>query len=428
MATDKNKYFKEKYIKNRKEAKETYEKRKKYLKSSELRPENIAGGTIEQLMRLLKSGALKGSATGSSEKDNTKSKKNISSIGSGNAIIETAKSKLGAPYVWGAQGPNSFDCSGLVYWVYKENGYTFGRTNAQGYHNSFDKVTKPEMGDLITFDYTNGPSGGNAVKHVALFIDSKTMIHTANNKDKLEIAKIDPYWRKYITGYRRVPKRYWPKNKKDSSSSSILKTYAETEEPEVISSIGDEGFPHESWMDESTLYSSSSLSYPYVPLIFSGGSIDHGNISRSYFLNQRVGWARETKYAGFKKINKKLFVHRPDENNFEGNMYSPDAISMFERLLRATNKKYFEVVNGFRFSKEGQVSPHEAGCAMDIRVKSIKEARHIADCAWSLGFRSIAAGGDFASKEGFLHIDIAPKGELFFYGDIPPYEGPGKWL
>lgn len=42
--------------------------------------------------------------------------------GSNSNIVNTAQSKLGAPYVWAAHGPNSFDCSGFVEWCYRQNG------------------------------------------------------------------------------------------------------------------------------------------------------------------------------------------------------------------------------------------------------------------------------------------------------------------
>ena len=97
-------------------------------------------------------------------------------------------------------------------------------------------------------------------------------------------------------------------------------------------------------------------------------------------------------------------------------------------MLLKTKKPYFEVISGFRFSNPGQISPHEAGCAIDIFVKDIDEVREIADCAWQLGVRSVGIGGDFEEKRGFIHLDIAPKGNDFMYDGIPIYGGPGKWV
>lgn len=45
-----------------------------------------------------------------------------SSIPSHGSVVDYAKSRLGCPYVWGASGPNSFDCSGLTMWCYRQIG------------------------------------------------------------------------------------------------------------------------------------------------------------------------------------------------------------------------------------------------------------------------------------------------------------------
>ena len=40
--------------------------------------------------------------------------------------VKAALTKLGTPYVWGAKGPNNFDCSGLTLWAYRQAGITLG--------------------------------------------------------------------------------------------------------------------------------------------------------------------------------------------------------------------------------------------------------------------------------------------------------------
>lgn len=57
----------------------------------------------------------------------------LSDEAAGNRAVQLAMSKLGSPYVWGEEGPNAFDCSGLVWWVYRDQlGYTgVPRTAAQ---------------------------------------------------------------------------------------------------------------------------------------------------------------------------------------------------------------------------------------------------------------------------------------------------------
>ncbi|MDA1918303.1 M23 family metallopeptidase [Bacillus cereus group sp. BcHK140] len=169
-------------------------------------------------------------------------------------------------------------------------------------------------------------------------------------------------------------------------------------------------------------------SFPYLPVQFIGDFLKKGDMTREYFLLNRVGWARTTKYEKMVPLNKERFIHSEKYDGHEGNLYSPDAKRLFESLLLKTQKPYFEVISGFRFSNFGQLSPHEAGCAIDILVRSIDEVREIADCAWQLGVRSIAIGGDFENNKGFIHIDIAPKGKDIKYDGIPIYGGPGKWV
>jgi cell wall-associated NlpC family hydrolase len=81
-------------------------------------------------------------------------------------IINDARSHLGQPYKWGAEGPNAYDCSGLVYAVFKETGYFSiigngsARTVAQiasVFRARGDEDTvNLERGDLITFGNSDG--------------------------------------------------------------------------------------------------------------------------------------------------------------------------------------------------------------------------------------------------------------------------------
>lgn len=91
--------------------------------------------------------------------------------GYGAAAVAAARTKLGAPYVWGASGPNAFDCSGLVSWAYKAAGHNIGRvTTATILANlaNFPKVDRANMqaGDLL-FPYAG---------HVGMVVDSGTFI------------------------------------------------------------------------------------------------------------------------------------------------------------------------------------------------------------------------------------------------------------
>lgn len=84
--------------------------------------------------------------------------------------------QIGKPYVWGATGPNSFDCSGLVYYCLNKSGKKISRMTAQGFYNSCTKVKAKnrQKGDLI-FWAKNGK-----VYHVAVYVGDGYQISAEN--------------------------------------------------------------------------------------------------------------------------------------------------------------------------------------------------------------------------------------------------------
>ena len=100
---------------------------------------------------------------------------------SASSVIAYAKTLLGKPYVWGAQGPNSFDCSGFTYYVFKNKaGIVLPRTSsAQSKYGTSVSWSNLKAGDLMFFD-TNGANNGQ-VSHVGLYIGNGQMIHLLVN-------------------------------------------------------------------------------------------------------------------------------------------------------------------------------------------------------------------------------------------------------
>ena len=102
-----------------------------------------------------------------------------------NKAVQFAKSQLGKPYKWGATGPNSFDCSGLVYWVAKKLGKTVPRTSRQ--QSTYGKaVSKSNLqaGDCVFFANKNG------VHHVGIYIGNGEYIHAPKTGDVVKISKL----------------------------------------------------------------------------------------------------------------------------------------------------------------------------------------------------------------------------------------------
>jgi cell wall-associated NlpC family hydrolase len=123
-------------------------------------------------------------------------------------LVATAKKLLGKRYVWGATGPNTFDCSGFTSYVYKLNGYKIPRTSkAQGKYGTYVKKSELQVGDLVFFD-TSG-AYNKVISHCGIYIGGGQFIHASSSKTKMRVT-ISPinsgfYAKKYVTA-RRVLK------------------------------------------------------------------------------------------------------------------------------------------------------------------------------------------------------------------------------
>lgn len=123
--------------------------------------------------------------------------------GSYAALIAEGKKHLGKPYVFGASGPNSFDCSGFVCYVLNHSGVkSMGRTNAQGLYNMCTPVPPSEAkpGDLIFF--TGTYSTPNPVTHVAFYVGGDTMLHAGKPVQYSSFRT--PYWQKHFYSFGRL--------------------------------------------------------------------------------------------------------------------------------------------------------------------------------------------------------------------------------
>jgi len=122
------------------------------------------------------------------------------------ALLQVARSVLGAPYVWGANGPNSFDCSGFVFWTLNQSGAAnVYRTTAQGYYNKSRPVSPSDArpGDLIFFENTF--SSPRRITHVGIYLGGGQMIHTGSNPNGVEIISFNtPFWQRHFAGFGRI--------------------------------------------------------------------------------------------------------------------------------------------------------------------------------------------------------------------------------
>ena len=125
----------------------------------------------------------------------------FSGLKAGQKIVDAAMQYIDVPYVWGGTSSRGFDCSGLVYYVYKECGYTINRTAASIYDNG-DYVEKDELqpGDAICFS-----SYSQSIGHVGIYIGDGQFIHASSGSGRVIISGLDEsyYARRYV-GARRI--------------------------------------------------------------------------------------------------------------------------------------------------------------------------------------------------------------------------------
>ncbi|MEV5848938.1 NlpC/P60 family protein [Streptomyces sp. NPDC051985] len=100
------------------------------------------------------------------------------------AAVSYAYAKLGSPYVWGATGPDAFDCSGLAQAAYRSAGVSIPRTT-YAQINAGRRVSRSELqpGDLVFFY--------SGISHVGIYIGNGQMIHAPNPSAPVRIAPID---------------------------------------------------------------------------------------------------------------------------------------------------------------------------------------------------------------------------------------------
>ena len=140
-------------------------------------------------------------SSSSSTSSTSSSSSSSSSESKVDKLIRLAKSKVGNKYVWGATGPNTFDCSGFTSWLYKQIGITIPRTSAaQSNFGTRASRVNIQPGDLIFFN-----TNGTGVSHVGIYVGGMQMIHAANKTLGVKYDSINNnyYYNRYVT-VRRI--------------------------------------------------------------------------------------------------------------------------------------------------------------------------------------------------------------------------------
>ena len=120
----------------------------------------------------------------------------------GEQIVAKAKTCMGVPYVRGGQSMKGFDCSGLVYYVLKNLGYSPNRTSADQYKmGTYVSKSKLQPGDLVFFagTYKSG------ISHVGIYIGDGKFIHAPHSGDVVKISDLNSsYYKSHYYGARRI--------------------------------------------------------------------------------------------------------------------------------------------------------------------------------------------------------------------------------
>lgn len=104
------------------------------------------------------------------------------------AVVAAARQYLGTPYVWGGTSPSGFDCSGLVQYIYAQQGINLPRISADqanaGKRVSLDDL---QVGDLVAWDNS---SRNNGADHIAIYIGNGRIIEAPRPGAAVQVSTI----------------------------------------------------------------------------------------------------------------------------------------------------------------------------------------------------------------------------------------------
>jgi hypothetical protein len=120
----------------------------------------------------------------------------------GYQIAAFAKQFIGVPYVWAGRSPQGFDCSGFIYYVFREFGINLPRMADEQFEVGVwvSKQRDLQLGDLVFFEtYEPGPS------HVGIYIGAGQFIHASSGADEVVITSLEKsYYKARYLGARRL--------------------------------------------------------------------------------------------------------------------------------------------------------------------------------------------------------------------------------
>ena len=108
----------------------------------------------------------------------------------GGDMAAFAKSLVGRRYQYGSTGPNAFDCSGLVYYVYAQAGKHISRSSSsQAREGVGIDISQVQPGDIISM----GPKGTNSVTHSAIYVGNGQIVHATNPRMGVRLSNLNSW-------------------------------------------------------------------------------------------------------------------------------------------------------------------------------------------------------------------------------------------
>ncbi len=119
--------------------------------------------------------------------------------------IAAAMAQLNKPYVWSEEGPDSFDCSGFVYYSLRLAGISTSRYNAIGYSQvssweAVESLSSCRRGDLLFYKSDSNPN----VNHTGIYLGNGQFIHASSSAGKVMISSTTGYYQRNFVIARRI--------------------------------------------------------------------------------------------------------------------------------------------------------------------------------------------------------------------------------
>ncbi len=126
-------------------------------------------------------------------------------------FLELALAQLGKPYVWGDEGPNSFDCSGFVYYCLSNTGGYSGRKVWRATADTYSRWSdwpyvhrnKLEPGDLM-FYFSDNPNDGDRIGHTSIYLGNGYHVHASSDNGRIVISRIEGWYEQMLSHGRRA--------------------------------------------------------------------------------------------------------------------------------------------------------------------------------------------------------------------------------